>query len=774
MAWRCSASRASSTSSGYIFVTKMRSPSSTLALSSSSHSSHKRARLQAAGHLEKRMLACPNGDPEFADCLIFAPERHYTDNSKTIRLYHDMHTGEWWWETQKTLEKRKAGATIIPIIISTDKTQTTMFRNKAAYPVYMTIGNIPKGVRRKPSRQAYILIGYLPTTRLDHIKVAAACRRALSNLYHVCMRKILAPLKDAGLEGIEMPSSDGVVRRTHPILAVFSGDYPEQCLAAGCKMGECPTCLASPDELGDLEALYEPRDLTAVLDALAKSDGDATDFTRACIEAGIKPIHHPFWEDLPFVNIYLSITPDILHQLFQGVIKHVVSWVKEAYGPLELDARCRRLPPNHNTRLFPRGITTLSRISGTEHSQISRILLGLIVDLRLPGGHSPARLIRVVRASLDFLYKSQYPMHSTETLRSLRDDLERFHANKSILFDLDIRQNFNIPKLHNIGHYPMFIRLFGTLDNCNTEQTERLHIDFTKDAYRATNRKDEYLQITVWLERKEKVLQHEKYIRWLLAGCPVLTSENQIWCPPIFVQHRHLRMTKFPSVYGVKLDVLATRYGAEFFRDAFARFAVAFKNPTFSNRQVENAANDFIIPFQSVAVCHKIKFWNEDPFGQESASDTLDMIHIKPAYTNNHGRTVGGRFDTALVNDGTGAHVGVAGYRISQVRVVFSLSEKVLEHIFPSERPPKHLAYVELFSKFSNIPDANHRMYKVSRPAERIASIIPVENIRRSVHLFPQFELSAPRDWTSQNVLEKCNKFYVSPWSDRHAYVTVS
>jgi hypothetical protein len=99
------------------------------------------------------------------------------------------------------------------------------------------------------------------------------------------MRKILAPLKDPGLEGIEMPSGDGVVRRTHPILAVFSRDYPEQCLAAGCKMGECPTCPAFPDELGDLEALYEPRDLTAVLDALAKADGNATDFTCACMEA---------------------------------------------------------------------------------------------------------------------------------------------------------------------------------------------------------------------------------------------------------------------------------------------------------------------------------------------------------------------------------------------------------------------------------------------------------------------------------------------------------
>jgi len=25
---------------------------------------------------------------------------HYLDADQTIRLYHDMHTGKWWWETQ--------------------------------------------------------------------------------------------------------------------------------------------------------------------------------------------------------------------------------------------------------------------------------------------------------------------------------------------------------------------------------------------------------------------------------------------------------------------------------------------------------------------------------------------------------------------------------------------------------------------------------------------------------------------------------------------------
>ena len=40
------------------------------------------------------------GDPSFAPYLIFEPEKHYTNDKKTIRLYYDMHTGRWWWSTQ--------------------------------------------------------------------------------------------------------------------------------------------------------------------------------------------------------------------------------------------------------------------------------------------------------------------------------------------------------------------------------------------------------------------------------------------------------------------------------------------------------------------------------------------------------------------------------------------------------------------------------------------------------------------------------------------------
>jgi hypothetical protein len=40
------------------------------------------------------------GNPEFTPYLVYLPERHYADDDRTIRVYHEMHTGKWWWATQ--------------------------------------------------------------------------------------------------------------------------------------------------------------------------------------------------------------------------------------------------------------------------------------------------------------------------------------------------------------------------------------------------------------------------------------------------------------------------------------------------------------------------------------------------------------------------------------------------------------------------------------------------------------------------------------------------
>jgi len=60
------------------------------------------------------------------------------------------------------------GRTVVPIIVSSDKTQLSGFTGKhSCYPVYLTIGNIAKHARRAPSMRAQRLVGYLPTCKID-------------------------------------------------------------------------------------------------------------------------------------------------------------------------------------------------------------------------------------------------------------------------------------------------------------------------------------------------------------------------------------------------------------------------------------------------------------------------------------------------------------------------------------------------------------------------------------------------------------------------------
>ncbi|KAG2364920.1 hypothetical protein BDR07DRAFT_1374653 [Suillus spraguei] len=294
-------------------------------------------------------------DLNFADFLIFAPERHYADEDE-----------------MKCLDHKHPGATIIPVIISSDKTQVTLFRNKTAYSVYMTIGNIPKEIHRKPSRHAHVLLAYLPTTTLSMSPIrhlATTCSQICTMLvWDACSLHLqLRALMESICEVVMGLSVDAI-----------------------------PVCV------------LRWRLSRAVLDALSVLHEGGLAFVRACTEAGIKPIIHPYWEGLPFVNIFESITPDILHQLYQGLVKHLLAWLSEACGSAEIDARCRRLPPNHHIRHFTKGITTLSRLSSMEHSQICCFLLGIIIDIRLPNNMSSSRLLRAVRGLLDFLYLAQY------------------------------------------------------------------------------------------------------------------------------------------------------------------------------------------------------------------------------------------------------------------------------------------------------------------------------------------------------------------------------
>ncbi|KAI9428379.1 hypothetical protein H4582DRAFT_2092395 [Lactarius indigo] len=367
--------------------------------------------------------------------------------------------------------------------------------------------------------------------------------------------------------------------------------------------GQCPKCLVPANQLGNYDSFPTRNHLDAIDTYLLASE-DICQFCATCREAGLKSIFHLFWSVLPLVDIFISITPNVLHQLLQGVVKRLTTWLITIFGAAEVDACCRLLPPNHHISLFASGITTLSQILGKEHKDICRFLLGLVIGLPLPGGQLPSRLIRATRALLDFVYLVQYPSHTSKTLQRLEDCLAHFHENKEVFVDLGMCEHLDLPKIHSLLHYRSSIALFSTTDNYNTEQSECLHIDFTKDAYRATNRKGEYTQMTTWLEHHEKIQMHMAFIKWQQQHNPTSPPTLITSTRPLHVGTQYLKMTQHPTVKAVTFDELAASYGAIDFQDALVDFIALVNYPGASAAMLRTQTADMLLLFRSVPVFH--------------------------------------------------------------------------------------------------------------------------------------------------------------------------
>ena len=117
------------------------------------------------------------------------------------------------------------------------------------------------------------------------------------------------------------------------------------------------------------------------------------------------------------------------------------------------------------------------------------------------------------------------------------------------------------------------------------------------------------------------------------------------------------------------------------------------------------------------------------------------------------------------------------GHRVGQVHVVFQLPKKAILQVFPAldmDAASMQLAYVEWFSPILSIPNADHKMYQVSRllhNGRRQASIIPVNSIASSIHLFPWFHHNTSPQWNTYSAIELCHSFHINPFSDRNMYL---
>ncbi|TFK46456.1 hypothetical protein OE88DRAFT_1638246 [Heliocybe sulcata] len=346
-------------------------------------------------------------------------------------------------------------------------------------------------------------------------------------------------------------------------------------------------------------------------------------------------VRSPFWEDFPFCDIHLCITPDVLHQLYQGVFKHIVEWCSSIMDEKELDCRMRCIPPGCGVRIFKNGISTLSQISGSERKNMAKVLLACLV------GKLPERTILALRGLLDFIYQAQNKTHDNDTLVYLQDSLNLFHANKDIFVELGVREDFNIPKFHSLLHYVNSIRFFGVTDKYNTEMFERLHIDFAKEGWHSTNRRDEHPQMVSWIEHHEKISFFECYVGWREQARahsvlrPSVQLANTGPSPPLTTFA--IKIAKHPTAPRQALHSIQDQHNAPGFIRELKKYLHSQTGlPQHEGRGIENA----ILPFNHVDIFYNIKI---RPISIDDEEAPWDIIKASPSKGSR-----GGRFDTVI------------------------------------------------------------------------------------------------------------------------------
>jgi hypothetical protein len=700
--------------------------------------------------------------------------------------------------------KLPRGATIVPIILASDKTKLSNFRgDQTAWPVYLSIGNIAKATRRRVSARATVLLGYIPVSKLECFSTAHNARRlAVYRLYHHCMQQILAPLIEAGKSGVEMLCADGHIRIVFPILAAYVADHPEQCLIVNVQENHCPRGTVDPDHRGEPDGCS----LRSVEETLQQLNLHRFGDDITTLPDGLRLVYSPFWADLPHCDIFSCITPDILHQLLKGVFKdHLVSWITAVVGEEELDQRFKAMANVPGLRHFKKGILHVQQWTGTEYKEMQKVFVVLVA------GAVDAKVLAVVQALIDFAYHAQLHLHTSKTLDALRKSLDTFHANKEVFKDLNIREHFNIAKIHAMTHYVEAILEKGSLDGYNTELSERLHIDFAKAGYRAGNRRDYIAHMTTWLERQEAVKDRFKFYEWLDELEKRTTTANTAEPLDTFA----------PVAQDSELDPQDNN-DSEDPEDSDVRFLPSssprsyriarncpFKNVPLEQLQQDYRATEFLpalqayirsefprnsyipLPRTMYNVYKRLQIlqpWN--PF--VSSDMRLEKVRgIAPVASRGRQQQSPGYFDPVLAIEDVAKYKQRArgsldgqcqtytthqsshtaddshssGIRAARLHVIFELPPELGRESHP-------LAYIEWYTPFQR-RDATTNLYQVSRSSRNRranAEVVSVDRILGLCHLAPKCGSHVDRRWTSENVLDMAAAFFVNPYLSLHTF----
>ncbi|QRW10718.1 hypothetical protein RhiLY_09717 [Ceratobasidium sp. AG-Ba] len=747
------------------------------------------------------------GARRFKDCMRYAPERRWTSRDRKHRVYDEMWTGDWWWRMQNAIDN--PNGTIVPLIIASDETTLANNPNGAkAHPIYLSLGNISKSVRRRPTKRAMVLLGYLPADSFADVAEKETRQRYRLEQFHRSLAKVFEPLRQASTEGLLTWCADGHLRHIYPMIAAWIADWPEQNDLACTTHSGCPKCRQKRKGRGQGAHNAPLRDREECLRILRTYRG--TDKPSVLKPLDLRPAM-PFWEAIPHVDPGLALAPDLLHQFYKGMFEHARNWVETLLGTKEFNRRFETMPAARDLRHFSKGVTTVKNWAGRESRDMVRQFLPVAIDAQLPTGFA-----RAIRALLDFAHLAHSPRLTETDLTTMIKSLTSFHRAKKVLVELGVVKKMplfdRIAKLHMLSHYADDIRELGTPDGYSTETPEHLHIIYVKIPWRMSNRRDPFPQMINYVRRLEAIQLHrtamdeyygevegadeeevEQARLWLEElsrddekGKGETTNENRSEnqdqheeeeenqredeaddvedeelepVDPAMSDETHyprprITLARQPTARNVPGHVIASSYGASGFIRATRAFLSA-----------KTGQSPILLPSSRFDVWHKATFHHPPlPFAPLQPPHE-DVIRVRPMTRDKAGRIKNkGIFDTALfAADPNGS--GIARFRAGRVHAIFILPPD-LRQLYSGP-----LAFLDVYTPFTPDKTNSHRLYKTTLDHSNVTSLVlPLGNIKMACHIAPDF--SSPRPVHSYFLNDFYNYFtflFTSYWRGRYA-----
>jgi hypothetical protein len=446
-------------------------------------------------------------------------------------LYGDVNSGDAWRAaeaTHATHEGNDMVDRLLYLMFYTDETVKSTIGSQKYYPVYMTLGNFPRTVKKSP--KAWILVGLIPTWKVS--KVPGYGHEYTQYVRNKCWELIVEDLTrmmdQAHTQHPFCVGRDAFDRSVNgiPVIGCIMGDNPEllklcSCCASAQARRPCRVCMVLISELAKIHVIRpELRTLAASklrLQTLwgAKTKKAAAAAAREIVDASQKPWASPFWKAwfaLGKGEVYPSTPADLLHTFGTGIVKRLLSWafeVAKAGGVATAVLATRWNLHFSNMPLFGDGIHRLKRVRtidyeltgflGTEILSIFQqivCVIGFNEDI-IPNPAWRSRVQQVMHACHRIV---QAVYVRSDWSEADLDDLDACIHEFVTVASAEAPEgmpplSIEVPKLHSLFHLAAAIRNFGAPQNFDAGQCESLHVSLKKEGDRAARgkRRDESL-----------------------------------------------------------------------------------------------------------------------------------------------------------------------------------------------------------------------------------------------------------------------------------------